>query len=98
MVELNDLDKKLLEHFRGLVVKKDLVLSIKGGANVPVFVLEYLIANSCSTDDDEKEKESDSEASSETETDDSESESDEKAPVSSSIRRKKLNLDQYLNK
>lgn len=49
-------------------------------------------------DDDEKEKESDSEASSETETDDSESESDEKAPVSSSIRRKKLNLDQYLNK
>jgi ATP-dependent Lon protease len=54
MVELNDLDKKLLEHFRGLVVKKDLVLSIKGGANVPVFVLEYLIANSCSTDDAEK--------------------------------------------
>ena len=54
MVELNDLDKKLLEHFRGLVVKKDLVLSIKGGANVPVFVLEYLIANSCSTDDEEK--------------------------------------------
>lgn len=54
MVELNDLDKKLLEHFRGLVVKKDLVLSVKGGANVPVFVLEYLIANSCSTDDEEK--------------------------------------------
>jgi ATP-dependent Lon protease len=54
MIELNDLDKKLLEHFRGLVVKKDLVLSIKGGANVPVFVLEYLIANSCSTDDESK--------------------------------------------
>lgn len=54
MAVLNDLDIKLLEHFRGYVVKKDLVLSIKGGANVPVFVLEYLIANSCSTDDEEK--------------------------------------------
>lgn len=54
MAVLNDLDTKLLEHFRGYVVKKDLVLSVKVGANVPVFVLEYLIANSCSTDDDEK--------------------------------------------
>jgi len=54
MAELNDLDKKLLEHFKGYVVKKDLVRSIKVGANVPVFVLEYLIANSCSTDDEEQ--------------------------------------------
>ena len=54
MAVLNDLDIKLLEHFRGYVVKKDLVRSVKVGANVPVFVLEYLIANSCSTDDDEK--------------------------------------------
>lgn len=54
MAVLNELDKKLLEHFRGYVVKKDLVLSLKVGANVPVFVLEYLIANSCSTDDDQK--------------------------------------------
>ncbi|MBN1546919.1 MAG: protease Lon-related BREX system protein BrxL [Syntrophaceae bacterium] len=54
MAILNDLDRKLLEHFRGFVVKKDLVLSVKVGANVPVFVLEYLIANSCSTDDEEK--------------------------------------------
>lgn len=53
MAILNDLDRKLLEHFKGYVVKKDLVLSVKVGANVPVFVLEYLIANSCSTDDDE---------------------------------------------
>jgi ATP-dependent Lon protease len=51
---LNELDIKLLEHFRGFVVKKDLVRSVKVGANVPVFVLEYLIANSCSTDDEEK--------------------------------------------
>jgi ATP-dependent Lon protease len=56
MTELNDLDFKLLEHFRGYVVRKDLVLSLKGGANVPVFVLEYLIANSCSTDDEEQIK------------------------------------------
>lgn len=54
MSELIDLDIKLLEHFRGFVVRKDLVLSVKVGANVPVFVLEYLIANSCSTDDEEK--------------------------------------------
>jgi len=54
MAVLNDLDIKLLEHFRGYVVRKDLVLSLKVGANVPVFVLEYLIANSCSTDDEEK--------------------------------------------
>jgi ATP-dependent Lon protease len=54
MAELNDLDKKLLDHFRGYVVRKDLVRSVKVGANVPVFVLEYLIANSCSTDDEEQ--------------------------------------------
>lgn len=54
MAVLNDLDKKLLEHFRGYVVRKDLVRSVKVGANVPVFVLEFLIANSCSTDDEEK--------------------------------------------
>lgn len=54
MVVLDDLDKKLLENFRGYVVKKDLVRSVKVGANVPMFVLEFLIANSCSTDDDEK--------------------------------------------
>jgi len=54
MIVLDDLDNKLLEHFRGFAVKKDLVRMIKVGANVPVFVLEYLIANSCSTSDEEK--------------------------------------------
>jgi len=54
MAVLNDLDIKLLEHFKGYVVKKDLVRTLKLGANVPVFVLEYLIANSCSTDDEEQ--------------------------------------------
>ncbi len=57
MIVLNDLDNKLLENFRGYVVKKDLVRMVKVGANVPVFVLEYLIANSCSTDDEQKIKE-----------------------------------------
>lgn len=56
MAILNELDQKLLDHFRGYVVKKDLVRAVKIGANVPVFVLEYLIANSCSTDDEEKIK------------------------------------------
>ncbi|OMP32275.1 protease Lon-related BREX system protein BrxL [Mangrovimonas sp. DI 80] len=57
MITLDALDNKLLETFRGFVVKKDLVRLVKVGANVPVFVLEYLIANSCSTDDEEKIKE-----------------------------------------
>lgn len=54
MIVLDDLDKKALDHFRGYVVKKDLVGIIKGGANVPAFVLEYLLANTCSTEDEDK--------------------------------------------
>lgn len=57
MIILDDLDKKSLDNFRGFVVKKDLVGIIKGGANVPAFVLEYLLANTCSTEDEEKLKE-----------------------------------------
>lgn len=57
MIVLDELDKKALDHFRGFVVKKDLVSIIKGGANVPAFVLEYLLANTCSTEDEEKLKE-----------------------------------------
>lgn len=57
MIVLDELDKKALDHFRGFVVKKDLVGVIKGGANVPAFVLEYLLANTCSTEDEEKLKE-----------------------------------------
>ena len=47
MITLDKLDQKILDNFKGFVVKKDLVRSLKVGANVPVFVLEYLIANSC---------------------------------------------------
>ena len=51
---IDNLDKKALEHFRGYVVRKDLAPLIKGGANVPTFVLEYLLANTCSTEDEQK--------------------------------------------
>lgn len=52
-----ELDHKLLDLFQGYVVRKDIVRSLKGQSNVPVFVLEYLLANSCSTDDPIKIKE-----------------------------------------
>lgn len=52
-----ELDHKLLDLFQGYVVRKDIVRSLKGQSNVPVFVLEYLLANACSTDDPEKIKE-----------------------------------------
>ena len=56
MVVLNDVDSKVLSEFRGYVVRKDLVTKLKVGINVPTFVLEYLLANSCSTDDEVKFK------------------------------------------
>lgn len=49
----NDLDKKLNQHFAGRVVRKDLTKKIKEGANVPVYVLEYLLGMYCATDDEE---------------------------------------------
>lgn len=45
------LDMKLNQAFAGRVVRKDLVRKIKVGANVPVFVLEYLLGKYCATDD-----------------------------------------------
>lgn len=45
------LDEKLLRLFPGKVVRKDLTVAIKQGANVPIFVLEYLLGMYCSTDD-----------------------------------------------
>lgn len=47
------LKEKMFEHFPGKVVRKDLTKSIKEGANVPVYVLEYLLGMYCSTDDDD---------------------------------------------
>lgn len=49
--ENEDLDKLLNTHFAGRVVRKDLTKLIKEGANVPVYVLEYLLGMYCATDD-----------------------------------------------
>jgi len=46
-----DLDRKAASVFAGKVVRKDLVRKVKVGANVPVFVLEYLLGKYCATDD-----------------------------------------------
>ena len=48
-----DLDSMLNEHFAGKIVRKDLTKLVKEGANVPVFVLEYLLGNYCSSQDKE---------------------------------------------
>lgn len=50
---MDNLDKKLNEHFAGRVVCKDLTKKIKEGANVPVYVLEYLLGMYCATEDEE---------------------------------------------
>ncbi|MGL5711504.1 MAG: protease Lon-related BREX system protein BrxL [Paraclostridium sp.] len=50
---MGDLNTKLNEHFAGRVVRKDLTKKIKEGANVPVYVLEYLLGMYCATDDEE---------------------------------------------
>ncbi len=44
-------DLKVLENFPGKVVRKDLTFLMKKGANVPTYVLEYLLGMYCSTDD-----------------------------------------------
>lgn len=48
-----DLDQLLNEFFGGRVVRKDLTKLIKEGANVPVYVLEYLLGMYCASDDQE---------------------------------------------
>jgi ATP-dependent Lon protease len=48
---MDALDRKLNEVFPGCVVRKDLLHKIKKGTNVPSFVLEFLLARYCATDD-----------------------------------------------
>ncbi|WP_064726489.1 BREX system Lon protease-like protein BrxL, partial [Escherichia coli] len=48
-----DLDALLNQYFKGRVVRKDLTKQLKEGANVPVYVLEYLLGMYCASDDDE---------------------------------------------
>ena len=45
--------EKLRQHFDGKIVRKDLTKKIKEGANVPVYVLEFLLGQYCSSDDEE---------------------------------------------
>lgn len=45
--------EKLRQNFDGKIVRKDLTKKIKEGANVPTYVLEFLLGQYCSTDDDE---------------------------------------------
>ena len=46
------LRKKLRKYFDGKIVRKDLTKKIKEGANVPVYVLEFLLGQYCSSDDE----------------------------------------------
>lgn len=46
-------DAKILENFPGKIVRKDLTALMKKGANVPTYVLEYLLGMYCATDDEE---------------------------------------------
>lgn len=48
-----DLDVLLNQHLKGRVVRKDLTKRLKEGANVPVYVLEYLLGMYCASDDDD---------------------------------------------
>ena len=45
--------RKLRSNFDGKIVRKDLTKRIKEGANVPVYVLEFLLGQYCSSDDEE---------------------------------------------
>src|SRR5262249_33506819 len=46
------LDDLLNRHFAGRVVRKDLTKLVKEGANVPVYVLEYLLGSYCASNDE----------------------------------------------
>lgn len=50
---MDDLSMKLNQNFAGKVVRKDLTQKLKQGANVPIYVLEYLLGMYCATDDDD---------------------------------------------
>ncbi|HOD39119.1 MAG: hypothetical protein BWY69_00605 [Planctomycetes bacterium ADurb.Bin401] len=48
---MDALDKKIASEFEGKVVRKDLLHRIKKGTNIPTFVLEFLLARYCASDD-----------------------------------------------
>lgn len=49
----DEIRAKLHEYFNGKIVRKDLTKKIKEGANVPVYVLEYLLGQYCNSEDEE---------------------------------------------
>lgn len=50
---MNELNQKICTEFAGLVVRKDLVKTVKGNAIVPSYVLEYLLGQYCATNDED---------------------------------------------
>lgn len=48
-----EIKMKLRQYYDGRIVRKDLTKAIKEGANVPVYVLEYLLGQYCNSDDEE---------------------------------------------
>ncbi|HDH04535.1 MAG TPA: protease Lon-related BREX system protein BrxL [Nitrospirae bacterium] len=53
MSDTDSLDELLNKHFAGRVVRKDLTKLVKEGANVPVYVLEYLLGTYCASDNED---------------------------------------------
>ena len=51
--KMDSLDRKVIDVFPGKVVRKDLTTLMKKGANVPTYVLEYLLGMYCATDDED---------------------------------------------
>lgn len=51
-IDEEDLNQKVKRIFDGRIVRKDLTKKIKEGANVPVYVLEYLLGQYCSSNED----------------------------------------------
>jgi ATP-dependent Lon protease len=51
-MQSDSLDNKLTQVFAGKAVRKDLLHQIKGGENVPSYVLEYLLGKYCASDDE----------------------------------------------
>lgn len=53
MAGREEIKAKLRDNFAGKIVRKDLTKKIKEGANVPVYVLEFLLGQYCGSDDEE---------------------------------------------
>ena len=50
---MTEFDRKVIDNFPGKIVRKDLTTLMKKGANVPTYVLEYLLGMYCATDDED---------------------------------------------